>query len=462
MEEQTIPIEQQLNSFHHHLQCNERILLSARFGDGKTFFLNQFKQKFNKYTFITIYPINYQVEGNITILELIKRDIIVQFLAKGLITEKIDIKAILEAVFNKESLGELADFLSKAILLCGDPIGAKIPQMVNNVINVIRKTYDSYHENNCDAKNYLKRFRKQSGIYESDCYTQLIKEAIKVQQKERKETILVIEDLDRIDPEHIFRILNVFSAHIDRPYMDFPKQVGTETFTNKFGFDKIIIVCDYDNLKKLFVHRYGSEKLFGGYISKCITNMPFEYSLEDAKIQFALDKMSEISKMEKSFLRKIPEINQLLKGLSVREILALFNHIDDWITDGMFDNLTTGWRISKHCSLTRLLVVIKRLVSDHEELYEPIIEKLKYEDPLQTISLIDVMWCKISPNVYHAFYRRKDSRVVFSVVPQIKNNIIVEISIKEQHPNQYVDIDRNDYVEELFADAEKSVMSLGR
>ena len=34
-------------------------------------------------------------------------------------------------------------------------------------------------------------------------------------KKDGKKTVLIIDDLDRIDPEHIFRLLNVFAAHLD-------------------------------------------------------------------------------------------------------------------------------------------------------------------------------------------------------------------------------------------------------
>ena len=33
--------------------------------------------------------------------------------------------------------------------------------------------------------------------------------------KKAKKPVLIIEDLDRLDPKHLFRILNVVSAHID-------------------------------------------------------------------------------------------------------------------------------------------------------------------------------------------------------------------------------------------------------
>lgn len=31
-------------------------------------------------------------------------------------------------------------------------------------------------------------------------------------------SVLIIEDLDRIDPAHLFRIMNVLSSQVDNPY----------------------------------------------------------------------------------------------------------------------------------------------------------------------------------------------------------------------------------------------------
>ena len=43
-----IPIENELIAFKKHLDINERTIFSAKFGDGKTYFLNEFKNKFSK------------------------------------------------------------------------------------------------------------------------------------------------------------------------------------------------------------------------------------------------------------------------------------------------------------------------------------------------------------------------------------------------------------------------------
>ena len=82
-----IPIDSEVTTFSEYLNNNCRGILSARFGDGKSFFLNEVKKQLsNKYLFLTIYPVNYQVAENKDIFEYIKRDILLQIL----MTSEID------------------------------------------------------------------------------------------------------------------------------------------------------------------------------------------------------------------------------------------------------------------------------------------------------------------------------------------------------------------------------------
>lgn len=85
-----IPVDDAIDRFHNHLLSHERIVLSAKFGDGKSFFLNEFKKKCanddnSPYEFITLYPVNYQVLENKDIFELIKHDVLLQILQLGII-----------------------------------------------------------------------------------------------------------------------------------------------------------------------------------------------------------------------------------------------------------------------------------------------------------------------------------------------------------------------------------------
>ena len=82
-----------------------------------------------------------------------------------------------------------------------------------------------------------------------------------------QQNVLIVDDLDRLDPEHIFRILNILSVHQD-----------FSNGGNKFGFDKIIVVCDLANIKKIYEHKYGEKVDFRGYIEKFYSTSVFKFS----------------------------------------------------------------------------------------------------------------------------------------------------------------------------------------
>jgi hypothetical protein len=96
---------------------------------------------------------------------------------------------------------------------------------------------------------------QQGGLYEYDVLTKLISGT--PLKKGYNKKVLIVDDIDRLDPEHVFRILNVFAAHFDNPMYE---------GGNKFNFDKVIIVCDINNIRNIFQHRYGTAADFMGYI----------------------------------------------------------------------------------------------------------------------------------------------------------------------------------------------------
>ena len=116
---------------------------------------------------------------------------------------------------------------------------------------------------------------------------------------------MIIEDLDRIDPAHIFRILNVFSAHFDRYGVD--KTCGD----NKFCLDKIVTVCDINNIKKIYAHVYGDNTDFTGYISKFSNSKEYIYSLKD-KLKWYITNIL----LDKD-LEKYPQISDILSDIII-------------------------------------------------------------------------------------------------------------------------------------------------
>ena len=87
-----VPIEEKIKDFSKHIKANPRTILSSKFGDGKSFFLQKVKEDVDlkkEYEFITIYPVNYQVVGNRDIFELIKRDILFQLMLHNMISGNV-------------------------------------------------------------------------------------------------------------------------------------------------------------------------------------------------------------------------------------------------------------------------------------------------------------------------------------------------------------------------------------
>lgn len=111
-----IPNDISIEEFHKYLSENKRAILSARFGDGKSTFLKDFYEKKeieSKYTFITVYPVNYQVADNRDIFEYIKRDILIQLLSMvELDNKKIKTSLMLWSYLNNNKL-DIVDDLYK-------------------------------------------------------------------------------------------------------------------------------------------------------------------------------------------------------------------------------------------------------------------------------------------------------------------------------------------------------------
>ena len=102
-----------------------------------------------------------------------------------------------------------------------------------------------------------------------------------------KKPVLIIEDLDRLDPKHLFRILNVISAHMEDG--NTPDKVG-----NKFGFHSIVLVMDYDVTKHIFHHFYGDGACYEGYMSKFLSREPFRYSIQHEMVMRVGAKLARV------------------------------------------------------------------------------------------------------------------------------------------------------------------------
>lgn len=306
-----IPIDLHLGDFKQYLDANSRCILSAKFGNGKSYFINKFIEKYSdEYLFIPIYPVNYQVMDNKDIFELIKRDILIRLLSSDLINvENINFStAFLCYHF---FVNNTTDTILDTLELIPDMNLYGIDIKVGNVIKKVRcikEKYDAWKNEIVKTKSkmsddYINHFNNLPGtIYEFDAVSQLICDIINEYKNnsQNKKVVLIIEDLDRIDPAHIFRILNVFSAHFDRYNVSMLRTDLTGD-GNKFCLDKIISVCDIDNIRNIYHHVYGEDTDFVGYISKFSNSKAFRYSLQDDLKDYIINKLldNELQKYKK-------------------------------------------------------------------------------------------------------------------------------------------------------------------
>ena len=328
-----IDISGNLKKFAQYLEKTDRIILSAKFGDGKTYLLNELRRDEamqDKYEFFTIYPVNYSVAKNEDVFEYIKRDIIVQFYEKKLL-EKIDLNALFGSEFTFDDLTSVVSFLLSCV-----PTG----EFYNNVFKKFLEKKEEYEEKKHTVDKYLSRFANAAGcIYEEDGYTKLIRRAIKWISQDHslnggewkaKKPVLIIEDLDRLDPKHLFRILNVVSAHIDDSNR--PDIVG-----NKFGFNNIVLVMDYDVTKHIFHHFYGAQACYEGYMSKFLSREPFRYSIKSIMIRDFEAQLGEKLGIHE-LLPYLKHFREKLAGSSLRDLYKL----TQFDTDSYF-------KVSKYC-----------------------------------------------------------------------------------------------------------------
>lgn len=249
---------------------NNRIIFSGAFGIGKTYFLKKYFENHNKYLALHLYPTNYSVSNNQDIFELVKYDILYELLKNKPQLEKLQLSFMDKLTFLdiKDTTRILTPFielipkLGKSISIVIEPI-VKLSETVNE------KTKGLKLDEGKLLKEFAQRIEETPGnIYGNDFYTQLIIKLIdRLRQDTGKEILLIVDDLDRIDPEHIFRLLNIFAAHLD-----FDKQEE-----NKFGLSRVIFCCDIENIRTIYSSKYGSGVDFNGYIDKFYSREIFQF-----------------------------------------------------------------------------------------------------------------------------------------------------------------------------------------
>ncbi len=270
-----IKINDLFPKFLEHLGIgnNNRIVFSGKFGIGKTYFLNKFfESKKDKYEVFHLSPVDYQINLNENIIEFLKYDILIELIKKNeKIIEENDYTSLIDMqrllyLWGKDNFME--------IFKTGVSNISKIGRPLNEIVVLTEKFWKFKNKMESGEKGIVDKFIneiKEKNVSETDLLSELLRKKIK-EQKGNKKSVLILDDLERIDPENIFRILNIFSAHFNSENKELP---------NKFGFDKIIIVADITNLQSIFKHKYGSETDFSGYFNKFFSFEIFQFKNED-------------------------------------------------------------------------------------------------------------------------------------------------------------------------------------
>lgn len=380
MEDIKIPIDKQLDEFGNHILANPRTFLSSKFGDGKSYFLDKFKKRnAERFVFITLYPINYQVANNEDIFNLIKRDVLFQLIVQGFfedssiqISDELALWGFIQNKY-KSFLLELLPYMASVALPAEYVPVVTAALKRKEVFKSIKEQFDDYKRQLAEKDDILTKFldvAESNPVYEEDLVTSLIKQAIqkfkeKSQQADKeKRVVLIVEDLDRLDPAHLFRILNIFSAHIDYCYKLMNKP--NETLVgNKFGFDNVVFVADFSNIRKIFKHFYGEQTDFNGYIGKFLSSAPYNYSIREIRKNFIYDYLErKITCPRKLIEAMVTE--EMLESKTIRECIQAFDISSQVVNVPKYK--AKEQEIELDITILKLLSIMRRLKIEDDEI----------------------------------------------------------------------------------------------
>lgn len=374
-----IPIDNRISEFAHHLDSHPRTILSAKYGDGKTFFLSKFiKEKKGRYLCIILHPVNYQVMENKDIFELIKRDILFQILKEGIVENDYALTdSQMFALYIQNNVLSVAEMIVPYLSAVGsDEMVTKSVVSSIATLGLFKKLKEKFKEfkKKESFDEILTSFvdkADNSLIYENDIISRIISANIELYKKKhpRKKIVLIIEDLDRMDPAHLFRIMNIFSAHIDYSYKYFA-QPGKDMVGNKFGFDNVVFVLDYQNTRRIFSHFYGENANFKGYIDKFCSNGYFEYSLKEETENFVYNRISEEIGFREDLVRNLIPF-ETFENLSLRNIVNAIKNTRIQISKEPVIN-DSGRIVKLHLGLLQLLVILRRIGLDNNTIISDI------------------------------------------------------------------------------------------
>lgn len=378
-----IPVDDAMQRFEDHLLSHDRVVLSAKFGDGKTFFLNKFKEKCkidveSPFVFITLYPVNYQVLGIKDIFELIKHDVLLQILQAGFIDVNYEVTDRMAFEFYIQShFCTVGESFFEMLKSCGaDDMVTKGFLAAFKSVNWLKSLKDKVGEykrkigQTAFLDDYLSTFDENS-VYENDIITKIIRDNIKAyQEKYGKRVVLVIEDMDRLDPAHLFRIMNVFSAHMDYGYRSM-QPIDSSLVGNKFWVSNVVFVMHEKNTEALFHHFYGECADYDGYMSKFYNKDIFRFSLADEKEKYALALISEETGIGEERIKEYFD-KGFLAAKTMRQIIFAMDKIEE-----QFYSIRVKEDIRPNPQILKLIVIAKRLGVSNDKIISVVVNHFK-------------------------------------------------------------------------------------
>ena len=366
-----IPVDSAIQEFREHLKCHPRSILSARYGDGKSYFIDAFMKDpavKKEFQILKIYPVNYQVLENRDIFDIIKYDVLLQMGLNDMLDPAQEISSLDAFLFCMKSNG--LDLLESLFNVASSIEGVstvkaigKVGKGAVGVIQRIQEAIKDYKEYKRGESSILDKYMGEmdkTPIYEEDPITKIIQNNLAAWRKKRgnknKRVVLLFEDMDRIDPAHLFRILNVFSAHMDFSYK-YAINPDDSLYGNKFGVNNVVMVIHYENLESIFHHFYGDNTCFEGYIHKFADKGRFVYSLKVESLKYYYQCLVQLTNLPENIVKEILP-NDRIRSRTLREL------------GNSLDNVEQQRKEIEYCpnDITALMVCMRRLGLDDNEI----------------------------------------------------------------------------------------------
>lgn len=454
--------EYPITEFKKHFENNEneRIIFSGKYGIGKTRFLQDFffeEENQVLYEAYRLFPVNYSISKNEDILEYIKYDILIELLLKRSSIEDFDL----------DYLETLPVYLQKNLFKIIPSILAMLPLIGKSIsefsdkFDTLKKKFIEFHEKSNTTEsdivtNFLNSLESKEGsLFENNAITKIISDTIK--KNSTKKSVLIVDDIDRLDPEHVFRILNVFATHFEN--------TNTLNKNNKFNFDKIIIVCDFHNIRNLFHHRYGNEIDFMGYIDKFYSSDIYYFDNKKAIFKI-LDKIFRSiqytgNEDDHLFISQLYLKNDFIKNLSLlllnrsvislRSLVRLYGKKINYHLENIFFEQSREI-IGHKIPIAIQLKVVRDLLGDYDNMRRVFETFLKNGEPIENYeNIFGLLMYIITSNEKEFPFQGtrsdvntvyKNKKLLIEVNLEFSTDRLSYVNVYEHKENSNVNLDR--------------------